>query len=117
MCAAGAIRNPRLGFTFMAPPGFTLDNSTQAVFGVKDGGGQALRLDIVRVPADQALGGYLNSGWIEGIDAGTIEETTVNTLPRRHRGRQGRPVDVPPLCGALRQRRVPLHLRRQAADA
>ena len=69
MCAAAATATRELGFTFTAPPGFTLDNSAQAVFGVKDGGGQALRLDVVRVPADQSLGGYLNSGWIENIDA------------------------------------------------
>jgi len=73
-------RNPRLGFTFLAPPGFTLDNSSTAVFGVKDGGGLALRLDVVRVPAEQPLGAYLNSGWIEGVDAGTIEEITINTF-------------------------------------
>ena len=30
--------HPKLGFTFMAPQGFTLDNTAQAVFGVKDGG-------------------------------------------------------------------------------
>ena len=34
--------HPRLGFTFMAPEGFTLDNTAQAVLGIKDGGGQAL---------------------------------------------------------------------------
>ena len=45
--------HPKLGFTFTAPDGFTLDNTAQAVFGVKDGGAQALRLDVVRVPAEQ----------------------------------------------------------------
>ena len=73
--------NPRLGFTFAAPPGFALDNSAQAVFGVKDGGGQALRLDVVRVPADQSLAAYLKSGWIENIDERSVEEITINTLP------------------------------------
>ena len=60
--------HPKLGFTFTAPEGFTLDNSAQAVFGVKDGGAQALRLDVVRVPAEQSLPDYLNSGWIENIE-------------------------------------------------
>src|SRR5256886_4823573 len=54
--------HPRLGFTFLAPEGFVLDNTAQAVLGVKEGGGQALRLDVVRVPAEQTLAGYLSSG-------------------------------------------------------
>src|SRR5205807_9636553 len=39
---------------------------------------QALRLDVVRVPAEQTLPAYLNSGWIENIDAKSIEELTIN---------------------------------------
>ena len=56
--------HPKLGFTFIAPEGFVLDNTAQAVFGVKDGGVEALRLDVVRVPAEQKLAEYLTSGWI-----------------------------------------------------
>ena len=70
--------HPKLGFTFTAPEGYVLDNTAQAVFGVKDGGEQALRLDVVRVPADQKLPEYLLSGWIENIDAQSVEEVTVN---------------------------------------
>ena len=73
--------HPRLGFTFMAPDGFTLDNTPQAVLGIKDGGGQALRLDVVRVPAEQPLTAYLNSGWIENIDGDTVEELTIGGFP------------------------------------
>ena len=73
--------HPKLGFTFTAPEGFTLDNTAQAVFGVKDNGAQALRLDVVRVPAEQTLPEYLNSGWIENIDAKSIEEMTVGGFP------------------------------------
>lgn len=73
--------HPKLGFTFQAPEGFTLDNTAQAVLGIKEGGGQALRLDVVRVPAEQTLAEYLNSGWIENIDAKSIEEVVVNGLP------------------------------------
>ena len=54
--------HPKLGFTFTAPEGFSLDNTNQAVLGLKDGGSQAMRLDVVRVPAEQSLGDYLNSG-------------------------------------------------------
>ena len=108
--------HPKLGFTFVAPEGFTLDNTAQAVLGVKDGGGQALRLDVVRVPAEQTLADYLNSGWIENIDPKTRRGPHHQRLPGGDRDRQGRPVVVPALCGALRQRRLSLHLRDQAHD-
>ncbi len=73
--------HPKLGFTFTAPDGFALDNTAQAVFGVKDGGAQALRLDVVRVPAEQSLGDYLVSGWIENIEPKSVEATTINGFP------------------------------------
>ncbi len=73
--------HPKLGFTFAAPEGFSLDNTAQAVLGVRDGGGQALRLDVVRVPAEQVLTEYLTSGWIENIDRKTVEELVINGLP------------------------------------
>jgi predicted Zn-dependent protease len=73
--------HPRLGFTFTAPEGFVLDNTAQAVLGVKHGGGQALRLDVVRVPSEQTLAGYLTSGWIENIDPATVEDITINGFP------------------------------------
>jgi len=73
--------HPKLGFTFTAPEGFTLDNTAQAVFGVKDGGAQALRLDVVRVPAEQTLAEYLVSGWIENIEQKSIEQFNVSGFP------------------------------------
>ncbi len=73
--------HPKLGFTFTAPDSFALDNTAQAVLGVKHGGGQALRLDVVRVPAEQTLAEYLTSGWIENIDPATVEDVTVNGFP------------------------------------
>jgi predicted Zn-dependent protease len=73
--------HPKLGFTFTAPEGFTLDNTAQAVLGVKRGGGQALRLDVVRVPAEQTLAAYLTSGWIENIDAATVDNVVINGFP------------------------------------
>jgi len=73
--------HPRLGFTFTAPEAFALDNTAQAVLGVKRGGGQALRLDVVRVPAEQTLAAYLTSGWIEKIDPATVEDVTINGFP------------------------------------
>jgi predicted Zn-dependent protease len=73
--------HPKLGFTFTAPDGFSLENTAQAVFGVKDGGAQALRLDVVNLPTDQALAEYLISGWIENIDPKSVEAITVNGHP------------------------------------
>jgi predicted Zn-dependent protease len=73
--------HPKLGFTFLAPDAFSLDNTAQAVLGVKDGGGQALRLDVVRVPAEQSLGDYLKSGWIENVDPASLEDLTINGFP------------------------------------
>ena len=70
--------HPKLGFTFTAPDGFVLENTPQAVFGIRDGGEQALRLDVVRIPADQKLTEYLQSGWIENVDQGSIEEVNIN---------------------------------------
>jgi len=78
--------HPKLGFTFTAPDGFVLENTPQAVFGIKDGGDLALRLDVVRIPADQKLTDYLQSGWIENIDSKSVEEVTINGF----RGATGR---------------------------
>ncbi len=35
----------------------------------------------MRVPAEQSLTDYLGSGWIENVDAGSIEELTLGGLP------------------------------------
>ena len=71
----------KLGFTFLAPPGFTLDNTAQAVLGLKDGGAEALRLDVVSVPAEQTLTDYLKSGWIENVARASLEDFSLNGFP------------------------------------
>jgi predicted Zn-dependent protease len=81
--------HPRLSFTFLAPEGFALDNTAQAVLGVREGGGQALRVDVVRVPAEQSLTSYLASGWIDNIDQRSVEELTINGLPAATATAQG----------------------------
>jgi predicted Zn-dependent protease len=73
--------HPKLGFTFAAPENFTLDNTAQAVIGVREGGAQAMRFDVVRVPAEQTLADYLNSGWMEGVDKASTEDVTINGFP------------------------------------
>jgi predicted Zn-dependent protease len=73
--------HPKLGFTFTAPEGFSLDNTAQAVIGVREGGQQAMRFDVARVSSEQSLGDYLTSGWIEDVDKATVEDITVNGFP------------------------------------
>lgn len=73
--------HPKLGFTFQVPDGFTLENTAQAVVGVRDNGTEAMRFDVVRVPAEQSLGDYLNSGWMENVDRASTEDLTINGFP------------------------------------
>ena len=73
--------HPKLGFTFAVPDNFTLDNTAQAVIGVREGGSQAMRFDVVRVPSEQTLGEYLNSGWMENVDKASTEDLTINGFP------------------------------------
>jgi predicted Zn-dependent protease len=70
--------HPKLGFTFSAPEGFSLENTSQAVLGATQAGREALRLDAVRVTANQSLAEYLSSGWIEGVEINTVETLTIN---------------------------------------
>ncbi len=84
--AEGTIRGrrfsqPKLGFTVTAPEGFVLENSTQAVLGVKEGGAEAMRLDSVAVPAATSLESYVRSGWIDGLLDSSVEKITVNGMP------------------------------------
>src|SRR5438309_6283869 len=73
--------HPKLGFTFQAPDNFTLDSTAQAVIGVREGGTQAMRFDVVRVPSEQTLGDYLNSGWMEGVEKASTQDITINGFP------------------------------------
>ncbi|WP_369807033.1 M48 family metalloprotease [Ancylobacter radicis] len=73
--------HPKLGFTFSAPEGFALENTSQAVLGASASGREALRLDAVRVPGDQSLAQYLSSGWIEGVEVSSVESLVLNGFP------------------------------------
>ena len=95
--------HPKLGFTFVAPPGFTLDNTAQAVLGLKDGGGEALRLDVVSVPAEQSLPDYLKSGWMENVDpqaSRNFRSTDFRRQPRRPAAGIGHSVCLPCVSAA-----------------
>ncbi|MGO9006776.1 MAG: M48 family metalloprotease [Beijerinckiaceae bacterium] len=83
--ADGSIRgrvfiHPRLGFAFVAPEGFVVENSAQAVLGVKSGGLEALRLDSVRLAPSTPLTTYITSGWIDGLLQSSIETLDVNGM-------------------------------------
>lgn len=73
--------HPRLNFTFVAPEGFLLENSNEAVFGVRQPENEALRLDSVRNPQFGGLEAYLNSGWIDGLLSSSIKKLEINGLP------------------------------------
>lgn len=73
--------HPRLGFSFTAPEGFVLENTSKALLGIAGGGAEAVRLDSVRVPATTSLEAYMASGWIEGLQVGSVETLSLNGLP------------------------------------
>ena len=70
--------HPKLGFTLIAPEGFSLENTAQAVLGASAGGREALRLDAARVGGTDDLAHYLASGWIEGIETSSVETLMLN---------------------------------------
>src|SRR5436305_5896837 len=73
--------HPRLGFAFVSPDGFVLENSAQALLGIRNGGSEALRLDSARVPVTTPLETYIGSGWIDGLIQSSIESSEINGLP------------------------------------
>lgn len=73
--------HPRLRFTFTAPEGFLLANSSEAVFGVRQTDNEALRLDTVRNPPSDSLEAYIRSGWVDGLLASSVKRLEINGLP------------------------------------
>lgn len=73
--------HPRLRFTFTAPEGFLLENSNEAVFGVKESDNEALRLDSVRASPFQSLESYIESGWVDGLVQSSVQRIEANGLP------------------------------------
>jgi predicted Zn-dependent protease len=72
--------HPRLRFTFTAPEGFLLENSNEAVFGVRQSDNEALRLDTVRLPSE-TLEAYVRSGWVDGLLPSSVKKLDINGLP------------------------------------
>lgn len=73
--------HPRMRFTFTAPEGFLLENSNEAVFGVRQSDNEALRLDTVRNPPAESLEAYVNSGWVDGLLSSSVKKLDINGLP------------------------------------
>lgn len=73
--------HPRLRFAFTAPEGFLLENSSEAVFGVRQADNEALRLDTVRNPQFESLEAYVGSGWVDGLLPSSVKKLDVNGLP------------------------------------
>jgi predicted Zn-dependent protease len=69
-----------LGITFTFPEGFDIDNRTEAVLGARGSDNAAIRFDGVDVPTGQSLSTYVASGWVEGLDTGSIRALTVNGM-------------------------------------
>lgn len=70
--ARGIIRgavfaSPRLGLTFTAPAGFTLESTADAVIGVARGGVAALRIDHASGVGEASLEAFVAGDWIEGV--------------------------------------------------
>jgi predicted Zn-dependent protease len=73
--------HPRMRFTFTAPEGFLLENSSEAVFGVRQSDNEALRLDTVRNPPSETLEAYVHSGWVDGLLPSSVKKLDINGLP------------------------------------
>lgn len=73
--------HPRMRFTFTAPEGFLLENSSEAVFGVRQADNEALRLDTVRNPQFESLEAYVGSGWVDGLLNSSVKKLDINGLP------------------------------------
>lgn len=71
----------RLGFAFVGPEGFVLENASKALLGVSADGNEALRLDSVKAPPGMSLETYMASDWIDGLMQSSVESIDVNGLP------------------------------------
>ncbi|WP_165900010.1 M48 family metalloprotease [Borborobacter arsenicus] len=69
--------HPRLGISFSVPAGFVIDNSAAAVTATGPGD-MAIRFDGVSIDGNMALTDYLRSGWVSGLEDGTVRAETIN---------------------------------------
>ncbi|MBY0613299.1 MAG: M48 family metalloprotease [Beijerinckiaceae bacterium] len=72
--------HPRLGFAFSAPDGFQLENSADAVLGIKENGQQALRFESIKLPQGMTIDDYLKTSPIPEAPTTNIEPITVGGI-------------------------------------
>jgi predicted Zn-dependent protease len=72
---------PRLGFSFTAPAGMVLQKLRQGAVGAEPAGANAMRLDIVSVPAEMTPAEYLASGAMENVETASVRELTIDGRP------------------------------------
>ncbi|WP_095407366.1 M48 family metalloprotease [Mongoliimonas terrestris] len=70
----------KLGLAFAVPAGFNLENTARAVLAT-DRNGTAMRFDGADVKKGDDLIDYLTSGWINGLDPGSIQTLSINGMP------------------------------------
>jgi predicted Zn-dependent protease len=78
-----------LGFTFAAPPGYSLTRSGEVLVGLRAGGGEMLLLEPAAVSREQSLADYLASGWMQDLDRRSIAEASLHGLPAATAAAQG----------------------------
>jgi predicted Zn-dependent protease len=69
--------HPELGFEFTVPEGFTIENSRSAVL-ARGPGNLVIRFDAIKVKSGISLSNYIRSGWVNGLQPDSIEETKFN---------------------------------------
>jgi predicted Zn-dependent protease len=69
--------HPTLGISFTVPPGFLIDNSATAVTAAGPGD-TAIRFDGVTLDRNIPLETYLRSGWVTGLEPGSVTSRRMN---------------------------------------
>jgi predicted Zn-dependent protease len=69
--------HPLLGVAFMVPEGFIIDNTASAVTAAGPGD-VAIRFDGVTIDRGVSLSEYVRSGWVAGLEEGSIRTMTIN---------------------------------------
>lgn len=72
--------HPDLRFEYEVTPGFTIQNTSDAVFALGPKG-SALRFDGVDVPENQALTQYVARSWARGIDVKNVRADIIGSMP------------------------------------
>src|SRR5690606_9498053 len=71
--------HPQLGVRFDVPSGYLIDNTSTAVTAAGPGD-VAVRFDAVSLPGQASPADYLRSGWVVGLDDGTVQTLNINGM-------------------------------------